>query len=178
MSDDSVPEIFLSANRFGIRLGLSRMRTLMKMLGNPHKKLSYIHVAGTNGKGSVVSLIAAALAASGQKVGIYTSPYLERFSERIRVLDGIEGLSEYQRNDAYGEIPPEALRDIGDLIEKRYGMPEGSEHPTELNWSPPRPIFFGNKDAIASFSRPGSEVDWIRRISFKTFMLGHYGDRL
>jgi len=134
MSDDSVPEIFLSANRFGIRLGLSRMRTLMKMLGNPHKKLSYIHVAGTNGKGSVVSLIAAALAASGQKVGIYTSPYLERFSERIRVLDGIEGLSEYQRNDAYGEIPPEALRDIGDLIEKavRRMLSEGSEHPTEF----------------------------------------------
>lgn len=134
MSDKSVPEIFLSANRFGIRLGLERMHALMRLLGDRHKELSFIHVAGTNGKGSVVSLIAAALAADGRKVGIYTSPYLERFSERIRILDGTEGLLGYRRNDAYGEIPAEALGRIGERIAEAVDrmLFEGQEHPTEF----------------------------------------------
>jgi dihydrofolate synthase/folylpolyglutamate synthase len=134
MSDKTVPEIFLSANRFGIRLGLERMRALMNILGDPQKRLSCFHVAGTNGKGSVVSFLAAALAAGGQKVGVFTSPYLERFSERIRILDGKEGLSEYHRNDAYGEIPTEALKEIGVRIAEAVSrmLFEGSEHPTEF----------------------------------------------
>lgn len=134
MNDKTVPEIFLSANRFGIRLGLERMRSLMGILGDQHKELSCIHVAGTNGKGSVVTFIAAALAASGRKVGVYTSPYLERFSERIRILDGKEGLSIYHDNDAYGEIPSEALEEIGGRITEavRRMLFEGQEHPTEF----------------------------------------------
>jgi dihydrofolate synthase/folylpolyglutamate synthase len=134
MSGKTVPEIFLSANRFGIRLGLERMSALMNILDNPQKGLSYIHVAGTNGKGSVVSYIASVLAASGQKVGVYTSPYLERFSERIRILDGKEGLLKYHSNDAYGEIPEEALERIGGRIAEAVDrmLFEGQEHPTEF----------------------------------------------
>lgn len=134
MSDNVVPDIFLSANRFGIRLGLERMTELAGILGNPQEGLSCYHVAGTNGKGSVVSFIAASLAASGKKVGVYTSPYLERFSERIRILDGREGLVRYRTNDAYGEISATALEKIGDRISKAVGqmIESGSEHPTEF----------------------------------------------
>jgi len=70
---------------FGIRLGLERMNRLMELLGHPEKNLRCIHVAGTNGKGSVTTFCASILAASGLRVGVFTSPYLLRFHERIRI---------------------------------------------------------------------------------------------
>ncbi|MBN7771912.1 bifunctional folylpolyglutamate synthase/dihydrofolate synthase [Clostridium aminobutyricum] len=69
--------------RFGSRLGLERMRILMELLGNPQKDLNVIHVAGTNGKGSVCRYLYEALSANDYKVGLYTSPFLEVFNERI-----------------------------------------------------------------------------------------------
>jgi dihydrofolate synthase / folylpolyglutamate synthase len=74
---------------FGMKLGLERMQQLMKLLGNPEQKYKVIHVAGTNGKGSVASMVASMLRSAGHKVGLYTSPHLVRFNERI-VVDGIE----------------------------------------------------------------------------------------
>lgn len=65
--------------------GLDNTYRLMEHLGNPHQKLRCIHIAGTNGKGSTSHLIAAALQASGKKVGLYTSPHLVDFRERIRI---------------------------------------------------------------------------------------------
>lgn len=132
--DTLVPDIFLSANRFGIKLGLERMLALSEKLENPHEDLSCIHVAGTNGKGSVVSYIASILAASDRRVGIYTSPYLERFSERIRILDGSTSLDAIQQNDAHGEISADALRKLGKRVEEavREMLEEGFEHPTEF----------------------------------------------
>jgi len=65
--------------------GLERSIALDDISGNPHKKYKCIHVAGTNGKGSVAHLIAAVLHASGYKVGLYTSPHLLDFTERIRI---------------------------------------------------------------------------------------------
>lgn len=65
--------------------GLERVEALLSLLGNPHKALRTIHVAGTNGKGSVSSLIASVLQASGYRVGLFTSPHLVDFRERIRV---------------------------------------------------------------------------------------------
>ena len=65
--------------------GLDNMRLLLDELGNPHEQLRVIHVAGTNGKGSTASLIAAALQKAGYRVGLYTSPHLVDFTERIRV---------------------------------------------------------------------------------------------
>ena len=67
------------------RLGLSRMKKLLAELGAPHEKLKYIHVAGTNGKGSVCAMLAAVLAEAGYKTGLYTSPYINRFNERIQI---------------------------------------------------------------------------------------------
>lgn len=71
--------------RFGSVLGLENIRTLMKLLGDPQKKLKTIHIAGTNGKGSVSTMTAAILQKAGYRVGLYTSPYLVDFGERIRV---------------------------------------------------------------------------------------------
>jgi dihydrofolate synthase/folylpolyglutamate synthase len=71
--------------RFGIILGLSTIRGILKGLGNPQDKYASIHVAGTNGKGSVASALAAILSAAGYKTGLYTSPHLVRFNERIAV---------------------------------------------------------------------------------------------
>jgi len=71
----------------GSRPGLSRIETLLSMLGNPEKKLRFIHVAGTNGKGSFCSMCDSVLRKAGYKTGLYTSPYIERFNERI-TIDG------------------------------------------------------------------------------------------
>ena len=71
--------------RFGIKLGLNPMTRLMRGLGNPHAAYACIHVAGTNGKGSIAALISCILSHAGYKVGLYTSPHLVRFNERIQV---------------------------------------------------------------------------------------------
>jgi dihydrofolate synthase/folylpolyglutamate synthase len=71
--------------RFGIKLGLTTIRKILNGLGNPHKAYACIHVAGTNGKGSVASSLASILYRSGYKTGLYTSPHLVRFNERIQV---------------------------------------------------------------------------------------------
>ena len=76
-------------NRFGMVLGLERMEELLRRLGNPQDDLKVIHVAGTNGKGSVSKYLEEGLSACGYKMGLYTSPYIETFNERIR-YDGAD----------------------------------------------------------------------------------------
>jgi len=71
--------------RFGIKLGLSTIKSMMQELGNPQDSYSCIHVAGTNGKGSIASSLASILKESSHRVGLYTSPHLVRFNERIRI---------------------------------------------------------------------------------------------
>ncbi len=71
--------------RFGIKLGLENIRRLLSLLGDPHRGLKVLHVTGTNGKGSVCAYAAAVLRAAGYHVGLYTSPHLVRFNERIQV---------------------------------------------------------------------------------------------
>lgn len=72
-------------NRFGSVLGLERMNILLEKLGDPHKDLRVIHVAGTNGKGSVCKFLEEGLSSCGYNVGLYTSPFIECFNERIRL---------------------------------------------------------------------------------------------
>lgn len=67
------------------RLGLERIEALLERLGNPHKNLRYVHVAGTNGKGSICAMTSSVLTAAGYKTGLYTSPYINYFNERIQV---------------------------------------------------------------------------------------------
>jgi len=71
--------------RLGIKLGLEHTFRLLDFIGNPQDDLTMIHVAGTNGKGSTCAMIASILHASGKNVGLYTSPHLIRFNERIRI---------------------------------------------------------------------------------------------
>ena len=73
---------------FGVKEGLKRIKALAEALGNPQNAYRTIHVAGTNGKGSVCAMIAEMLKAQGLKVGLFTSPHLESYCERIRV-DGV-----------------------------------------------------------------------------------------
>jgi len=75
--------------RFGIKLGLDNIRTLLSRLGAPQQAMAIVHVAGTNGKGSTAAALAAILQAAGYRTGLYTSPHLQRFNERVRV-DGAE----------------------------------------------------------------------------------------
>lgn len=71
--------------RVGIKLGLDNIRTLLAEIGNPHRQFPAIHIAGTNGKGSTAAVLASILQEQGYKVGIFTSPHLMDFCERIRV---------------------------------------------------------------------------------------------
>ena len=71
--------------KHGIKLALSNSVTLMALVGDPHRKFRSVHVAGTNGKGSTSSFIATMLQAAGYRVGLYTSPHLVSFAERIRI---------------------------------------------------------------------------------------------
>jgi dihydrofolate synthase / folylpolyglutamate synthase len=79
---------FLFPRTTTIKFGLANTRALLKALGNPHEMIPSIHIGGTNGKGSVSTLVAAALREAGWRVGLYTSPHLVSFRERIRV-DGV-----------------------------------------------------------------------------------------
>ena len=72
-------------NKYGIKLGLKNIKYLLFLLGNPHQKLNIIHVGGTNGKGSTSSLICSILKSAGFKVGLYTSPHLVDFTERMKI---------------------------------------------------------------------------------------------
>ncbi|MDO4847669.1 MAG: folylpolyglutamate synthase/dihydrofolate synthase family protein [Clostridiaceae bacterium] len=71
--------------KFGVKLGLDRMRALLDALGNPEKNMKYIHVAGTNGKGTTSTMLSNILIDAGYKTGLFTSPYVFDFCERIRV---------------------------------------------------------------------------------------------
>lgn len=87
LSFEAAEQYVLQRQRFGMRPGLGRMEVLLKQLGHPERRLSVVHIAGTNGKGSTAALLAAALQAAGYRVGLYTSPYIVSFTERI-CIDG------------------------------------------------------------------------------------------
>ena len=83
---DTIPDIdrlLAPFHQFGVNLGLSRIQTLLTAIGSPHQSVPMIHVAGTNGKGSVCAYISTILTAAGYKVGRYTSPHLVDWNERI-----------------------------------------------------------------------------------------------
>jgi dihydrofolate synthase/folylpolyglutamate synthase len=106
--------------KFGSRLGLERMKRLMELLGNPQEKMKVIHVAGTNGKGSVCRYLYSVLQENGYKTGLYTSPFLERFTERIE-FNG-------------SEISPESLAQYTELVIQKVDVMvrEGMDSPTEF----------------------------------------------
>jgi dihydrofolate synthase/folylpolyglutamate synthase len=95
-----------SLRRFGIKLGLGTIKRLLKGLGNPHDQYRLIHVAGTNGKGSIASTLARILTLAGNRVGLYTSPHLVHFNERIRIdIRPIEDQTVVQAYEAVKRVP-------------------------------------------------------------------------
>ncbi|MCR3954832.1 MAG: bifunctional folylpolyglutamate synthase/dihydrofolate synthase [Gudongella sp.] len=104
--------------KYGSRLGLDSIRTLLGHLGDPHVGMKYIHVGGTNGKGSTSAYLAKCLEEAGYRAGLYTSPYLERFTERIQING--EDIPE----DVLGEITSDVKKAADRMIL------DGMEHPT------------------------------------------------
>ena len=102
------------------RLGLERIRELLDRLGRPQDRLKFVHVAGTNGKGSTCAFTASILAEAGFKTGLFTSPYVETFHERIRVNG---------RNISDEDLAAVTLR-VRECAEAMEA--EGGEHPTEF----------------------------------------------
>lgn len=121
-----------------VSLGLGRISALLDLLGNPHLEFKVIHVAGTNGKGSVCAYLNSILRESGCKVGLFTSPYIERFEERIQVDS---------RDIEYQDLLESTLdvRRAADMVERECG-----EHPTEFE------LMFAV--AMLHFARSGIDI--------------------
>ena len=88
MTDMEAVELIHQRAWVGQKPGLERIRRLLGRLGNPQEKLKFVHIAGSNGKGSTAAMLASVLTAAGLKTGLYTSPHLWRFHERFQV-DGV-----------------------------------------------------------------------------------------
>ena len=80
-----VIDLLTSKGKFYVDLGLDRTKNVLNLLGNPHEKLKCIQIAGTNGKGSVAVILSSILAAAGYKTGLYTSPHIFEYTERIKI---------------------------------------------------------------------------------------------
>ena len=106
--------------RFGMILGLERINSLLNLLGDPQDDLKIIHVAGTNGKGSICRYIYSVLQAGGYKTGLYTSPFLEVFNERIE-LDG-----KYISNEDLAVYTDRVLKCVETMTQR------GEQSPTEF----------------------------------------------
>ncbi|MGL5378983.1 bifunctional folylpolyglutamate synthase/dihydrofolate synthase, partial [Clostridium sp.] len=113
-------EYITAVGNFGSNYGLERTYRLLEILGNPQNKLKVIHIAGTNGKGSTTAMISRMLIGLGYKVGMYTSPFLEEFEERIQINEtNIE-------KEVLGSLMDEIKGAVDKVIE------EGFNHPTEF----------------------------------------------
>lgn len=136
--------------KFGFNFGLDRVRELLRRLGNPEKTMTYIHVGGTNGKGSTVSMLNSMLMAAGEKPGMFTSPHLHSYRERFRI--GGEMISHEDVARLLNEIKPhiEAM------------MAEGFEQPTEFEVNTAMAFYYfaqkGVKVAVMEVGM-GGEID-------------------
>ena len=105
-------DYLFSLQKFGIKFGLSSTENLLSALGRPHDGLPCLHLAGTNGKGSVGSMICSMLKAAGYRVGFYTSPHLVTFRERYTIngemisRDDVVRLTKVVRSVSAEEEPP------------------------------------------------------------------------
>ncbi|NLV98837.1 MAG: bifunctional folylpolyglutamate synthase/dihydrofolate synthase [Clostridiaceae bacterium] len=109
MNHNATLQYISEAGKFSSDRSLGRVRELSRRLGDPWRGLNIFHIAGTNGKGSISSYLTHILSSAGHRVGWYTSPYLERFNERIRVIQAAEGLEQYDHDNEAGEIDNESI---------------------------------------------------------------------
>jgi len=113
-------EYISGTRKFGSKPGLERIKRLLELLGDPQKELKFVHVAGTNGKGSVCACLYSILMKAGYKTGFFISPAIQRFSERIRVSGA--------------EITEEEIAGFMVLISQKIDImkAESDDHPTEF----------------------------------------------
>ncbi len=104
MTYDEVVKKIKSRQKFGIKPGLERINKFLSLISNPQKNLRFVHVAGTNGKGSVCSMISRLLAVSGYKTGLFISPEVVNFRERIQLNNKM--ISKKELVDIFNEIEP------------------------------------------------------------------------
>jgi len=104
MDYEKILKYLYSLETSKIKLGLENIQAILNRIGNPEKELRYIHVAGTNGKGSVCAMIFYILKEANYKTGMYTSPHLKKFNERIRIND--ESISDRELVDYFLKIKP------------------------------------------------------------------------
>lgn len=136
--------------KFGINLGLDRIKGLLERLGNPHEKLKIIHIGGTNGKGSTAAILQSILKMAGYRVGMFTSPHLHDYRERIRINEEL--------------ISPEevvaGIETIKMALEEMVAR--GMEHPTEFEVSTALAlVYFAQKkpDFVLLEVGMGGEID-------------------
>lgn len=115
--DDAVKYLY-ALQKHGIKLGLDNTNRLLSLLGNPQNSFKAIHIAGTNGKGSTSAMIAAVLKTTGFKVGLFTSPHMVSFTERIRVDD-----VEIEEREVV-----ELTREVREIIESTQRSAPSTQH--------------------------------------------------
>lgn len=120
MNREEVINFIQASQKFGSRLGLERIEKLCELLGNPQDELKFIHIAGTNGKGSTSVFINNILIDAGYKTGLYTSPYIYEFNERIQINN--QNISDSELECVMSEIAQQV----------EIMLNEGYEHPTEF----------------------------------------------
>ena len=123
-------EYLKSLTKFGINLGLSRIQSLLQRLGNPEDSLKIIHIGGTNGKGSTAAMLHSILQEAGFKVGLFTSPHLHSYRERIRINGELISKIEVVR----------CLQEMRPVLDALVA--EGVEHPTEFEVSTALALYY------------------------------------
>ncbi|GGG20261.1 MULTISPECIES: bifunctional folylpolyglutamate synthase/dihydrofolate synthase [Paenibacillus] len=150
MSYKSILNYISLFNRNDKKQNLQYMQKLLEEMGDPHKYIKYIHVAGTNGKGSVVSYIGSVLAESGYITGIYTSPHIERWTERFKI--GNQEISE----EEFIAVAELVKQKVIELMQSGAGEPTMFEFLTAMAFQ-----FFKDKncDFVVLETGMGGEVD-------------------
>jgi dihydrofolate synthase/folylpolyglutamate synthase len=120
MSYDEALDFLVSLTKFGFNFGLQRVEYLLQVMGDPHRKLRVVHIGGTNGKGSTAMMTASILDAAGYRVGLFTSPHLDSYTERY--LINRVPISEQKLAELISRLRPHLEKMVRD----------GQEHPTEF----------------------------------------------
>lgn len=139
MSYQSIIDYLFGLQKQGIKFGLSNSIQLMELMGDPHRRFRSVHIAGTNGKGSTAAFLAGMLEAAGCRVGLYTSPHLVSFTERIRI-NGVP-------------VTEERVVELAEQVRARY---EGA---LSADGGPLTPTFFEVTTAMAFTCFADEQVD-------------------
>lgn len=127
------------SHRFGGEMGLEAITCLLEKLGNPQETLQFIHIAGTNGKGSVGAYLAAVLQEAGYRIGRFISPTLYEYRERIQI-NGV-----YIEEEAFGRLMDPVVKAIGELEEEHKPLPSPFEIETAISF-----LYYKEKNCVLS----------------------------